>query len=241
MTTSENRTPQGRVALVEDDPNIRESTRIFLSSQGFHVETFNSAEAFLTAHAGILPFEVLLLDLNLPGATGLSLCEKIKKRAEAPAVIIITAQNDEKTAVMAFDLGADDFIRKPFGLKELNSRLQRVLLISSKMTSATKPHVAFQGISLDTKSRSIKLGNKLMSMTRTEFLIMQTLLGQPEVIVSREALADKIELNLETSARTLDVHLSRIRNKLLQSGISEISIQSIYGKGYLLEKKNENS
>src|SRR5438105_2804901 len=103
MTTFSAKVSNGRIALIEDDPNIRTSTKIYLSSQGFSIETFNSAEGFLSIFQQTPPFDLILLDLNLPGKSGFDLCEVIKKNPDSPSIIIITAQNDEQTAVRCFE------------------------------------------------------------------------------------------------------------------------------------------
>ena len=225
----------GRIALVEGDPNSQSHAAAFLSSQGFHVQTFSSGEDLIQALGNSTPFEMILIDLNLPGDLGLQFCEEIKKRAGSTPIIIITAEKDEMSAVRYFETGVDDFIRKPFGLDELNSRIQRVLRDSNKMRTPTSSH----GIFIDVKSRRLAVGDKKIPLTRTELRIMQALLEQFGSIVSRESLGDEVGLGIESSDRTLDVHLSRIRSKLNQAGLSEISIQSNYGKGYILDKKNE--
>lgn len=138
------------VALIEDDPKIRNTLQIGLRLKGLRVTTFDSAESFLSHSPSIHSFDLLLVDLGLPGKSGEQLCVQIRKMDRDKPVLIITAKSEENDAVSAFESGADDFVRKPFGLEELFVRIQRLLgrAISQRKISR------FEGITLDRATRS---------------------------------------------------------------------------------------
>jgi DNA-binding response OmpR family regulator len=146
---------------------------------------------------------------------------------------MITARLDESTAVKCFELGADDFVRKPFGLEELKSRISRVIQLNKQMSKQVNKQTG--DLKLDSKSRRLLVAGKEIPLTRSEFIILQSLMSAPGGKISREELAEKLALPTEGSDRTLDVHISRIRTKAKQVGGFLLSIESVYGEGYVLE------
>jgi DNA-binding response OmpR family regulator len=220
------------VALIEDDPKIRNTLQIGLQLKGLRVTTFESAEKFLSQVPSIHSFDLLLVDLGLPGKSGEQLCVQIRKMDRDKPVLIITAKSEENDAVSAFEGGADDFVRKPFGLEELFVRIQRLLgrAISQRKISR------FEGITLDRATRSALYQGEVLTLTQKEFLILETLIERAGEVISREKLLNSMDERLETSDRTLDSHVSHIRRKLKEIGASSVRISSVYGQGYRIER-----
>lgn len=220
------------IALVEDDPQIRKTLQIGLQLKGLRVTPFESAEAFLSKVGALPTFDLLLIDLGLPGKTGDLLCRQIRKSDRSKPILIITAQSDEHVAVASFENGADDFVRKTFGLDELFVRIQRLLgrAISQKKISR------FEGIRLDRTAQTAFYKEHSLSLTPKEFVVLGLLMERAGELIPRESLLNAIDEDAETSDRTLDSHISHIRKKFKELGATHVRLSSVYGQGYRLER-----
>lgn len=218
------------VVIVEDDANIRMTLEISLSASGYRIETFASAEECLNQN---LFGDVYIVDIGLPNMDGLSLCKKIRALTQVP-IIVLTAQLDENSAVLALQMGADDFVRKPFGLLELKARIDKQLTRTSQNSESIRQML---GLSLNRDLRKCFYNDTEISLTKTEFDLLWILLGAPERVFSREQLILYIDPASEMIDRHLDPHLSRIRSKFRKSGVESVTITSVYGAGYKLENR----
>ena len=223
------------IALIEDDPQIRNTLEIGLKLKGLRIQSFSSAEALFAAvppHAlGWDRFDLFVIDLGLPGKTGAELCKQIRKKDPTKPILVISATTEESTAVNSFASGADDFVRKPFGLEELSVRIERLLGRAVGQKKLTR----FEGLILDRSRRRASFKEEWVDLTATEFTILELLMARPNELVTRESIMQIVDEGAETQDRTLDSHISHIRKKLRSLGAETIQISSVYGQGYRLE------
>ncbi len=205
------------VLLIEDDENLGELTKERLEDYGFSVEwVTDGEEAFERLRKR--KYDIILLDLMLPGMSGLELCRKTREETlnrETP-VIILTALGDEETKVKGLTLGADDYVTKPFSVKELIARIEAVL---RRTGYGKKDILEFEGIVENKKSKSVTVDGKPIHLTKTELQLLEFFLEHPEELFSREELLEKIwGANHDETTRTVDVYISRLRKKLGEKG-----------------------
>lgn len=218
------------IAFVEDDPHIRSTVQIGLKAKGMNISCFGSAEELLAADDW-KAFDLFLIDLGLPNMNGTQLCARIREQEAVKPIIVLTAMTEERTAVASFAKGADDFVRKPFGLNELHARILR--LLGRGMTQ--KQLSRFEGLLLDRAARTIHFGDRLIELANKEFMILARLIERASDVVSRDSLLHSPDEAGETHGRTLDSHISHLRNKLKSIGADRIRIVSVYGHGYRIE------
>ncbi|MFC0629239.1 response regulator transcription factor [Kribbella deserti] len=222
-----------RVLLVEDDPSIAGALLDGLPRYGFvvgHVTT--GAEAL----AGFADAELVLLDLGLPDADGIDVCRRIRAVSDVP-LIIITARSDEIERVVGLELGADDYVSKPFGLRELVARMRAVTRRTTPRSSTTEPVEtrAAQSLGLlrlDRAARQAFVGDTEIALAPKEFDLLSLLATSPGVVHTREQLIEQVwDSNWFGSTRTLDVHVGALRKKLGAA----IEIHTVRGVGFRLE------
>jgi DNA-binding response OmpR family regulator len=221
-----------RVLIIEDDPDIALSIRQYLQRQGgFTVSVAESGERGLIAAREVRP-DLVLLDLMLPGIDGLKVCAALREdpeTAEVP-VIMLTARVEERDRVEGLDLGADDYITKPFSLRELAARVRAVL---RRSPAPTEPAGVLRSgpLELDEARRSVTIDGRELSLTRKEFDLLAELLRRRGLVLSREKLLERVwgyEYPGET--RTVDVHVRQLRKKLGSETADRI--ETVVGVGY---------
>jgi len=205
------------VLLVEDDEDLGELVKYNLEKHKFKVDwVLDGKEAFEKVMKQ--RYDLIILDLMLPGMSGLDLCREIRESSpnrETP-IIMLTALSDEDTKVKGFSTGADDYVTKPFSMKELIARIEAVL---RRVGHIKKDVIEFNGIVIDRKSKSVTVDGNPVYLTKTELQLLEFFLEHPEQLFSREELLEKIwgaEHNETT--RTVDVYISRLRKKLGEKG-----------------------
>jgi DNA-binding response OmpR family regulator len=217
------------VLLVEDDKRLGDSVRSNLELRGYAVTLCHTA-----AHAR----EVLLrenfaagvLDIELPDGDGIALCEAMRLRDPELPILIITARSDENTALKSLGAGADDHIRKPFGLRELALRLEKLIQKRSRLT----PHLELGGLILDLDEKKAMNQSQDLNLSRREFLLLRIFLENKGRLLTRSQLLNAMEGEDLLQDRTIDSHISHLRRKLQQGNCHTISIASVYGEGYRL-------
>lgn len=215
------------VVLVDDDREIRELLTSYLEKNGFNVSAFPSAESLL--EAGLGETDLIILDVGLPGMDGLQLCRELRKTSDIP-IIMLTAASDDIDRILGLELGADDYMGKPFNPRELLARLKALLRRSSvrSQDSTAGP------IELNAKQRVAYFNGIPLDLTGAEFDLLLALVRHPGEIVSRDQLS--LELKGRTASafdRSIDTLVSRLRSKLTQHSEHD-PIKSVRGKGYLL-------
>ena len=224
------------IYLLEDDDSIRKLVMYALQSQGFEARGFAQPREFWQAIRARMP-ELLLLDIMLPQEDGLSILSRLRAEAATRTlpVIMLTAKNTEYDRAYGLDLGADDYISKPFGMMELVARVRAVLRRTEPSRESTEYRVG--GLYVCPDRHETRIDGRQIQLTYKEFLLLCTLLENQGRVLTREVLMDKVwGLGAERENRTLDVHIRTLRQKLGPAGSR---IQTVRGVGYRLEDREE--
>jgi len=211
------------VLIVEDDPGIAGSLARGLTRAGYDTRIVSTAEE---ARAADVP-DVVLLDLGLPDGDGVELCTELRARSDA-AILVITARGEEPDRVAALDAGADDYIVKPFGFAELTARIRAVLRRSRSAGAGTLTHGRLR---IDTRTRQVRCGDEEISLTPTEFDILECLATDPGRVVARQEIIERVwNTHWYGPTRVLDVHIAALRRKLGDPA----AILTVYARGFRL-------
>ena len=219
-----------KIYIVEDEPDIRETLKYNFSNEGFKVFTAPDGEEALSNIKKILP-DVLILDLMLPGVSGLDICKFIRADDDIKdmSIIMLTAKGEEIDRVIGFELGADDYVTKPFSVRELILRV-KVLLKKQRESLVQNKLVTFGPIRIDLDAHELKINDKEIVLTALEFKLLQHLVKRKGRVQTREQLlGDVWGYSAEVTTRTVDTHIKRLREKL---GNTSDYIQTIRGVGY---------
>jgi two-component system phosphate regulon response regulator PhoB len=227
---------KANVLIVEDESPILELLALNISQAGYNPLRAISAEHAEKLINEALP-DIILLDWMLPGMTGIDFAKKLRSNAltKSIPIIMLTARSDELDKVKGLEVGADDYITKPFSPRELNARIKAVL--RRKAPELTEDLLEINGLKLDPISHRVSGNNKPLEMGPTEFRLLHFFMSNPERVYSRSQLLDKVwgsQIFIED--RTVDVHIRRLRNILTQSQ-HEGLIQTVRGSGYRLSTK----
>jgi DNA-binding response OmpR family regulator len=200
-----------RILLVEDDPSISVPLAEGLTREGFDVVVAATAAAALTAR----PCDLVLLDLGLPDLDGRVVCQRLRETTSVP-IIVVTARGDEIDRVMLLELGADDYVVKPFGFRELVARMRAVSRRSGGRSSGAPDAVVELGrLHIDRRARSVTFGDRAVSLTPKEYDLLVYLASEPGVVRSRDELMHDVwDEHWWGSTKTLDVHIASLRKKL---------------------------
>ncbi|MCI9078075.1 MAG: response regulator transcription factor [Lachnospiraceae bacterium] len=216
------------IYLVEDDDNIRKLVKYALAKEGFEVEGFSVPTKFWENMCTVMP-ELIILDIMLPEEDGLSILKKLKNnnKTEQIPVIMLTAKNSEFDKVTGLDMGADDYIAKPFGTMELISRVRAVIRRYDK----TRQKKVFQvgELYVDTAKHIILVSGQEIPLSYKEYLLLAVLLEAEGNVVDRNTLLTRVWGEYYTESRTLDVHIRKLRVKLGNAGSL---VQTVKGIGY---------
>ncbi len=221
------------IYCVEDDDNIRELVVYTLDSTGLPAKGFPGGREFEAAVQNELP-ELVLLDIMLPGEDGISLLRRFRASGATKniPVIMLTAKGAEYDKVQALDIGADDYVTKPFGMMELVSRIKAVLRRANRSSSGSPDMLEVGSIRMDTRKHLVNVNGQNIDLTLKEFELLNKFMMNTEVVLTREQLLTDIwgyDFNGET--RTVDVHVRTLRQKL---GAAGDMIQTVRGVGYKL-------
>jgi len=221
------------IAIVEDEPDIVELVTVNLKKAGFTTHGFTTAEKFFSFLKSQTP-DVIILDLMLPDIDGLDICKRLKKidALAAIPIIILTARADETDKILGLELGADDYVTKPFSPKELVARVKVALRRLSPKEVTQKIEIG--GIlTIDTEKFEVKVDGEKTEITSTEFKILQALASKPGWVFSRDKILDYLwGREKAVLDRTVDVHVKNLREKL---GAAGQFIKNVRGIGYKLE------
>ena len=224
------------IHIVEDEPDIRETLAYNLSQEGFKVSEFSDAESCLNKIQKKKP-DLLLLDLMLPGMSGLDLCKEIRADIALKnlAIIMLTAKGEEVDRIVGFELGADDYVTKPFSVREL---ILRVKVILKKQTESVESDesIEFGPIKLNLDAHEVLINNDEIVLTALEFKLLKHLVKRRGRVQTRDQLlGDVWGYSSEVTTRTVDTHIKRLREKL---GTVGDYIQTIRGVGYRLNNQS---
>jgi two-component system, OmpR family, response regulator RegX3 len=214
-----------RILIVEDEDSIAQPLAEGLRREGFEVDrAATGAEALAAAHA-----DVVLLDLRLPDMDGLDVCKRLRERSDVP-IIVVTARGEESDRVVGLELGADDYVVKPFGLRELIARIRAVTRRTSAR-GATQEPLRVGGLEIDERARRASLDGLELELTPKEFDLVAALARDPGAAVSRRRLLEDVwETTWYGTSKTIDVHVAALRRKLGDPGW----IETVRGVGFRL-------
>lgn len=218
-----------RILIVDDDPHIRDVVRIAAQSAGFDtLEAANGQHALTHLQRGKV--DLVVLDIGMPQMDGFDCCKEIRARSDVP-ILFLTAQDHEVDRVLGFQLGADDFVSKPFSPRELVLRIKAILGRGKPRKDAV---MTCGVIEIDTARHLCRVAGKAVDLTATEFALLATLLARPDHIHDRSSLIASIHgPNTALSGRTVDSHIRNIRAKLADLGCTD-AVLTVYGVGVKL-------
>lgn len=225
--------PTGRVLVVDDEPMVREVVTRYLERDGFRVDATGDGLTALEL-ARTRPPDLLILDVMLPSKDGFTVLQELRKTSAVP-VILLTARTEETDRVLGLELGADDYVVKPFSPRELTARVRSVL----RRTKPQEPGnlIEFEGLTIDPKAREVTVGNRAVELTPKEFDVLAFLAAHPRQVFSRGQLLQQV---WDSSAEwqdpaTVTVHVRRLRTKIEADPQEPRWLQTVWGVGYRFE------
>jgi len=224
-----------RILIVDDEKDIVDLVAYNLEKEGYGVLKALDGEKALALVRSKRP-DLVLLDLMLPGIQGLEVCKRLRQDAETATVpiIMLTAKGEELDRVIGLEVGADDYITKPFGVKELVARIRAVLRRSAAGRQPEKPEIfEFKGLRIDMRSYEVTVDGRKVALSPTEFKLLRFLSQNPGRVYSRDQILDKVwgdESFVEP--RTVDVHIRRLRSQIERDESSPAYILTVRGVGY---------
>lgn len=221
------------ILIVEDEPKIAALLNDYLTQAGYPVRQVGRGDQ-VAAELQQHPAQLVLLDLNLPGLDGLEVARLLRRQGPEPAIIMITARVDEIDRLLGLEVGADDYICKPFSPREVVARVRAVL--RRLLPSADGTVLRLGPLSLDRNGHQLRVKDALISTTPIEFTLMQAMLERPERVWSRAQLLERARgIHFEGYERNIDSHIKNLRRKLKAALDGADPIRSVYGVGYGLD------
>ena len=229
-----------KILVIEDEEDLNQTLSFNLENEGYKVTSALKGSEALEILETSSPPDLVILDLMLPDMTGLDICRHIRSKDKLKniSVIIVTAKGEEVDRVVGFELGADDYIVKPYSIRELMLRIQAQLRRgekeSSQDTSDNEPNISYQDLLIDTSKHKVFLKDKKISLTAKEFTLLKYLMKRADKVQTRDNLLDKVwGYDNSVTTRTVDTHVKRLRSKLGKYGDN---IETIRGVGYIFNK-----
>jgi two-component system response regulator MtrA len=221
----------GRILLVEDDPSIREVTAIGLRNGGFDVVAASDGLEGLARFRGA-SFDLVLLDVMLPGVDGLELCRAIRRISTVP-VVMLTARGDTADVVLGLEAGADDYVRKPFEVPELLARVRAALRRSGRLSAGDTATLRLGPLVIDVAGRTVEREGREIGLTRTEFDLLVELVRHHGQVLTRDVLLDRIwGYDYLGDSRLVDVAIQRLRAKVEADPADPQLVLTVRGAGY---------
>ena len=225
-------TEGAKLLLVDDDPELCELTQTYLSLQGFNVDCVADGAAMDAYLAKTSP-DLVILDLMLPGEHGLSIAQRLKAAKGLP-IIIVSAQGEDVDRIVGLEVGADDYLSKPFNPRELLARVRAVLRRAQAAPANEGERISFGAFELDLLAHRLTAGGKLVPLTSGEFDLLRILSAHPNRVLDRDRILDLLT-GAERSPfdRSIDVRVTRLRSKIETDPADPVYIKTVWGKGYM--------
>ncbi len=222
-----------KVLIVDDEKLIVKGIRFSLEQEGMQVEcAYDGEEALSMIQKNT--YDVILLDVMLPNLTGYEVCQQVREFSDVP-IIMLTAKDDDMDKILGLEYGADDYITKPFNILEVKARMKAIMRRSKKREEDAKEAV-YGDLKLDCNSRRVFVAGKEVNLTAKEFDVLELLVFHPNKVYDREALLDLIwGRDYPGDARTVDVHIRRLREKIEQNPSEPKYVHTKWGVGYYFE------
>ena len=226
---------KSKIMVVDDDPNIRQLVSIYLEREGFEVTAADRGDEALRQFRAAPP-NLMLLDIMLPGMDGWQVCREVRKISNIP-IIMLTAKDETFDKVLGLELGADDYIVKPFDMKELVARIKAVIR-RFQAAEAPERELAFPGLAINISQYTVTYMGKALDMPPREIELLYFLASHPGMVFTREQLLEQVwGYDYFGDSRTVDVHVKRLREKLLGGEALGWQIKTVWGVGYKFEVK----
>ena len=223
--------PEFRVLVAEDDPAVRSAVTRVLELEGHEVSAVKDGNAALDAILAKPPHAVVM-DVMMPFLDGMSVCRELRRRGNKTPILLLTARHEVGDRVAGLDAGADDYLVKPFAVDELLARVRALLRRHSSTTKSSALTVG--DLKLDAERREVTRGNRTIDLTKTEFDLLQLLMEQQDIVLSRDYLYEHIwGFNFETNSKSLDVYIGYLRRKI-EVGNEPKLLHTVRGVGYVV-------
>ncbi len=220
-----------RILLVDDEPSIQKMLTHALEREGFQVYTVGDGEAALEAIETYEP-HLIILDIMLPKIDGTEVIRRVRWGSDVP-VIMLTAKDDEIDRVVGLELGADDYVTKPFAVRELVARVRAIMRRASAITEQRQDELSYDGLKIHLPSRRVAVGGEDVDLTYTEFELLVTLASNPGRVFSRSTLLTRVWGDEFRDERTVDVHIRHLREKIERDPRNPEFIHTARGVGYV--------
>jgi len=236
--------PPRRILLIEDDPDIASLISMHLIDNGFEVRVENRGDTGLKVFKAE-SFNLVILDLMLPGVDGLTLCREMRAGNSYIPILMLTAKSTELDRVLGLEMGADDYLTKPFSLPELIARVKALLrrvdaLSANQEEPASAPIIKENGMTIDSEKRQVMVDGKEVELTAREFDLLYHLAHHPGRVYSRIQLLDKVwGYSYEGYEHTVNTHINRLRAKIEKDPANPTYVQTVWGVGYKFGGKDK--
>jgi DNA-binding response OmpR family regulator len=230
--------PGPLILVIDDETNISDLAKMYLTKEGFDVITADDGNDGLRLFRTRKP-TLIVLDLMLPGVDGLEICRQVRRESSIP-IIMLTARGDDIDRIVGLEIGADDYLTKPFNPRELVARVKAVLrrynpaypLDGDRNAAHDKERITFSDLTIDLKQRTVTVGERQVELRAKEFDLLATFAQSPNAVFDREKLLNQVwGYDYYGDTRTIDVHVTHLREKLEGS---KVKIQTVWGVGYKL-------
>lgn len=241
MDSEINHTTRKKILVVDDDRELRELLNRYLVENGFYVTTVNDGIE-MRQQLSSQPFDLIVLDLMLPGDDGLALTQKLRQQSDVP-VIMLSARGDDVDRIIGIEMGADDYLAKPFNPRELLARIKSLLRRAQTAPPVDKQCIgkySFAHFRLDLATRDLYVDGIPLELTSSEFMLMRTFLDNPECTLTRDELTQELKgYERQPFDRSIDVQVTRLRKKIEPEPAKPIYIRTLWGKGYIFTPRGE--
>ena len=225
-----------KILLVDDDPNIRQLVRLYLEKEGFDVTEADRGDTALKEFKAAPP-NLMLLDVMLPGMDGWQVCREVRKVSNIP-IIMLTAKDETFDKVLGLELGADDYVVKPFDAKELVARIKAVIRRYQNGGESTEKELAFPGLTINMSQYTVTYMGKPLEMPPREIELLYFLASHPGMVFTREQLLEQVwGYDFAGETNSVDVHVKRLREKLSGGEAMGWQIKTVWGVGYKFDVK----
>jgi two-component system, OmpR family, response regulator MprA len=220
------------VLVVDDEPAVRGSLRRALGLEGYEISTADDGEEALEALAEY-DFEAVILDIAMPGIDGIEVCRRVRRSGDRTPILMLTARDAVDDRVAGLDAGADDYLSKPFSLRELMARLRALM---RRTEVAEEPALRFEDLTLNRQTREVHRGEREVELTRTEFSLLELFMDNPRLVLTRSQIFEHVwGYDFGPTSNSLGVYIGYLRRKL-EAGREPRLIQTVRGVGYSLRQ-----